>query len=64
MKPEQLAHLHNLAYGGLGRARTPDDVAEELVKNGYAKHAAGGLMATDIAHRVLLQHGIKPPRWQ
>lgn len=62
--PETLGHLANLSYGGLMRAKTPDDVSEQLIKDGYARKAVGGLMATDAAHTVLLQHGIKPLRWK
>ena len=64
VEPEILAHIQELAYGGLTRAKTPKDVAEQLIKDGYARHAVGGLMATDAAHRLLVAKGIKPPRWK
>lgn len=64
MKTEHLAHLTNLTYGGLARAITPADVAEEFIKNGYARHVVGGLVATDTAQQLLISHGIKPPKWQ
>ena len=59
-----MAHIQNLAHGGLGRALTPSDVAAKLIADGYARMAVGGLMATDKAHILLAQSGIKPPRWQ
>lgn len=61
---KHLEHIANLAYGGLMRTKTPDDVAEELIKNGHAKMTPGGLVATDEAQRLLVQNGMKPPRWQ
>lgn len=57
-------HLVNLAHGGLMRAVTPDDAADDLIKNGYARKTVGGLVATDAAHQLLLTKGFKPPRWQ
>ena len=64
MKPELIPHLHNLAYGGLLRSKTPDDVAEKLIQDGYARRAVGGLVATDAAHQMLVQHGFKPEKWK
>lgn len=64
LKPEHLPHLANLAFGGLIRTKTPDDIAEHLIKNGYAKKVMGGLVATDTAQQVLIQQGFKPKVWQ
>lgn len=64
LKPEHFPHLQNLAYNGLMRTVIPDDVAEHFIQNGYAKNAVGGLIATDAAHQVLVERGIKPKAWQ
>lgn len=63
MKDDHIPHLYNLAYGGLMRTKTPDDVADQLIKDGYARKAVGGLVATDAAHQFLVSSGISPPRW-
>lgn len=64
VKPEHKPHLLNLAFGGLLRTVTPDDVAEHLVNTGYAQHATGGLIATEKAHRMLIEQGHKPSMWK
>lgn len=63
-KPEHLPHLENLAYGGLIRSKMPEDIADHFLKYGYARNVAGGLVATDLAQRVLIEKGIKPKVWQ
>lgn len=64
MNEEYLPHIQNLAFGGLMRTVTPDDVADDLIKNGYARKAVGGLVATDAAHQLLITKGFKPPSWK
>lgn len=64
MKEEHVPHLLNLSYGGLMRSKTPDDVADQLIHDGYARRAVGGLMATDAAHQLLVDRGLKPKSWQ
>lgn len=54
LEPEEIAHLQNLATGGLLRTITPEHVAEKFIKLGYARKAAGGLVATDGAHKLLI----------
>lgn len=61
---QNIHHIHNLAYGGLQRTQTPDDVADQLIKDGLARRAAGGLVATDAAHALLIANGFKPRQWQ
>lgn len=53
LEPEEIAHLQNLATGGLMRTITPEHVAEKFIKLGYAKKAVGGLVATDGAQKLL-----------
>lgn len=64
MNEDYIPHLTNLCFGGLMRTKTPDDVAEKLIQQGYARHAVGGLVATDAAHQLLVSKGFKPPKWQ
>lgn len=64
MNEDHIPHLQNLCYGGLMRAVTPTEVADELIQKGYARKAIGGLMATDAAHQLLAAKGFKPDRWK
>lgn len=64
MNHKYISHIENLAYGGLDRTVTPDDVAEHLIKQGLAKHVVGGLIATPAAQQMLLSHGRRPPIWK
>ena len=51
---EDRAHMHNIAYGGMMRSITPEDVAEKLVSSGYARlTTAGTLLLTESGHMVL-----------
>lgn len=61
---QHLPHVENIAYGGLMRTVTPDDVAEKLTQMGLAARKVGGLVATDHAHRSLLEMGRNPKPWQ
>lgn len=64
LKPEHISHLENLVFGGLMRSKTPDDIAEHFVQNGYARKTFGGLVATGAAQKLLIQKGFKPKVWQ
>lgn len=64
VKPEHVSHVTNIAYGGLLKTVTPEDVTEDLIKSGYVRKAVGGLVATDTAHQYLIENGIKPQAWK
>lgn len=53
LSDEEMAHLHNIAFGGLMRTTTPSHIEESLVKSGYARKAVGGLMPTEATHKLL-----------
>lgn len=60
MKPEHIPHILNIAYGGLLRTTTPEDVANHLEKAGYVKKAIGGLVPTQSAYDYLIQNDHHP----
>lgn len=62
MDKDHIPHIKNIAYGGLLRTITPDDVADKLVQDGYARRAIGGLVATDTAHQFLIENGHLPQK--
>lgn len=52
---EEIEHLRNVSYGGLTRTVIPSDVEEKLLKYGYIKKSAGGLIPTNNAHHALIK---------
>lgn len=54
LSPEDLTHMQNIGYGGLLRTVTPDDVAERLISQGYARPtAAGTLLLTGEGYKAI-----------
>ena len=61
---EHLFHLDNLINGGLMRTVTPDDAAKSLIEKGLARHAVGGLVATESAYQYLKEKGGAVKQWK
>jgi hypothetical protein len=53
ISPEDKSHMYNIAYGGMMRPATPDDVAERLIAAGHVRACTGGLILTDAGHVAL-----------
>jgi len=56
LNEEHLRHLTNIVEGGLLRKITPPEIAQELIKNGYARNAVGGLMPTEHGYKTLMNN--------
>lgn len=50
---EHLEHMENLS-SGLLRKVTPDHVAEDLIKRGWASNRVGGLLLTEVGYKTFL----------
>lgn len=53
LEKEHIEHLDNIAFGGLMRTITPDDVAAKLIEQGHIRKGVGGYMATKTGYEAL-----------